>query len=82
MPIYEYRCRECGKINEFLIGVVRDKIEIKCRHCGSGRLDKIFSKSFISIKGNSIASSQNETCCGRDEPCDIPPCSDDGVCKR
>jgi putative FmdB family regulatory protein len=30
MPIYEYRCKDCRELNEFLVGVVQDKIEIKC----------------------------------------------------
>ncbi|MDH5186021.1 MAG: hypothetical protein OEZ20_02825 [candidate division WOR-3 bacterium] len=81
MPIYEYQCKNCGKISEFLIGVVQDKIEIKCKHCKSKELDRVFSKSFISKSGNIIGSQGGKTCCGRDERCDTPPCSD-GTCKR
>ncbi|MFC1658800.1 FmdB family zinc ribbon protein [Candidatus Omnitrophota bacterium] len=33
MPIYEYQCKDCGKISEFLEGVGKDKIEKVCRHC-------------------------------------------------
>ena len=82
MPIYEYRCQDCGKINEFLLGVNEDKIEIKCKKCGSMRLDKVFSKSHVSTGGHFIGSQGGTTCCGRTERCDKPPCSDDGVCKR
>ncbi len=82
MPIYEYRCKKCSRINEFLIGVVQDKIEIKCAFCGSRDLDKIFSKTNISRSRHLIASQGGKTCCGRDERCDTPPCSDDGVCGR
>lgn len=52
MPIFEYRCKSCGKVSEFLEGVGQGKVEKVCKHCG------------------------------RDERCDIPPCSDEGVCKR
>lgn len=82
MPIYEYKCKDCGGINEFLVGVAWDKVEIKCSRCGSEKLEKIFSKSFISTGGHFIGSQGGKTCCGRDERCDTPPCSDDGVCKR
>ena len=82
MPIYEYKCKDCGRISEFLVGVVQDKVEIKCSHCGSKKLEKIFSKSFISTSGHLIGSQGGKTCCGRDERCDKPPCSDDDVCKR
>ena len=82
MPIYEYRCEECSRIGEFLVGVGQEKIEIKCRYCGSKSLYKIFSKSNISTKGHLISSQNGKTCCGREERCDTPPCSDDGICKR
>ena len=82
MPVYEYECKNCGRVSEFLVWVTQEKVELKCRHCGSKELDKIFSKSFISTSGNLIGSQEGgKTCCGRDERCDIPPCSD-GTCKR
>ena len=82
MPVYEYQCRNCEKISEFLIGVIQEKVEIKCRYCGSKELNKILSKSNVSRSGRSIASQGGKTCCGRDERCDIPPCSDSGICNR
>jgi len=82
MPIYEYKCRDCGKISEFLVGVGSDAPEIKCDFCKSKKLDKIFSQNFISKGGHIIGSQGGRTCCGRTERCDTPPCSDDGICKR
>ena len=82
MPIYEYRCKRCGKISEFLIGVGQKNEEIKCKYCGGKKLDKIFSRSNISSSGNLIASQGGKTCCGQNERCDTPPCSDGGVCIR
>lgn len=92
MPIYEYRCKKCSRINEFLIGVNQEEKEIsakggsasgrKCRYCGSKELNKIFSKSNVSRGGHLIASQGGKTCCGREERCDKPPCSDSGICKR
>lgn len=82
MPIYEYRCKDCGKISEFLIGVGQEYFEIKCNFCKSKKLDKIFSQSFISTGAQIIGSQGGKTCCGRAERCDTPPCSSDGVCKR
>jgi len=82
MPIYEYKCKNCGKVNEFLVGVGQENVEIKCNWCGSKELEKIFSRSFISMSGRIVGSQEGKTCCGRDEPCDTPPCSDGGVCRR
>jgi putative FmdB family regulatory protein len=74
MPIYEYKCKNCGKITEFLEGVGQGNVDKVCKHCGSKQLEKIFSKSNIRMGGT--------TCCGRTERCDKPPCSDDEICKR
>ena len=82
MPVFEYKCKDCGKVSEFLIGVTQDGPEIKCSHCASPRLKKIFSQSFISKGGHIIGSQGGKTCCGRTERCDTPPCSSDGVCAR
>jgi len=82
MPIYEYQCKNCDKISEFLVGVTQGKIEIECKYCGSKKLNKIFSKSFISTGKHFINSYGGQICCGRTERCDIPLCSDDGACKR
>ena len=35
MPIYEYKFKDCGKINEFLFGIVQDRVEIKCGIAGA-----------------------------------------------
>lgn len=82
MPIYEYECRNCGKINEFLVGVGRDNVDIICASCGSTNLNKIFSQSFVARSGSIVGSQHGKTCCGRDERCSVPPCGDEGTCSR
>jgi len=82
MPIYEYRCQDCGKITEFLVGVTQERTEIKCSACGGKNLNKIISPGFISTSGNMLGTQKGKTCCGKDERCDSPPCSNNGVCKR
>jgi len=82
MPIYEYKCKDCGKISEFLVSVGQGTSEIKCKFCKSKNLDKIISSSFVATSGHIIGSQGGKTCCGRTERCDTPPCSDVGVCKR
>jgi len=82
MPIYEYECRDCGKISEFLVGVVKDEVEMLCTHCGSRNLDKILSQSFVARSGKLSGPQYGKTCCGRDERCNAPPCEDEGTCVR
>ena len=41
MPIYEYKCDDCGKITELLENA-GNKGERKCAHCGSTKLAKRF----------------------------------------
>lgn len=82
MPIFEYKCRDCGKISEFLVGVSKDAAEIRCKFCKSTDLEKIFSKMNVSVGGHIIADQGGRTCCGRTERCEKPPCSDGGSCVR
>ncbi|MDO8301630.1 MAG: zinc ribbon domain-containing protein [Sedimentisphaerales bacterium] len=42
MPIFEYKCRDCGKISEFLESS-SSTAKRACEHCGGGKLDKQFS---------------------------------------
>ncbi len=49
MPIYEYQCDQCGKLEE-VIQKFSDKPLKKCRHC-SGKLQKLISQSAFHLKG-------------------------------
>jgi putative FmdB family regulatory protein len=82
MPIYEYKCAKCGKISEFLVGVGQEETLIKCKYCSSEEMVKLISAPHVSIGRGIIGSQHGQTCCGRDERCDTPPCADDGTCKR
>lgn len=49
MPIYEYQCDQCGKMEE-VIQKFSDKPLTKCKHC-SGKLHKLISQSAFHLKG-------------------------------
>jgi putative FmdB family regulatory protein len=49
MPIYEYECSKCGRINE-VIQKFSDKPLARCKHC-SGKLHKLISHSSFHLKG-------------------------------
>jgi putative FmdB family regulatory protein len=49
MPIYEYECSKCGRIDE-VIQKFSDKPLATCKHC-SGKLHKLISHSSFHLKG-------------------------------
>jgi putative FmdB family regulatory protein len=50
MPIYEYQCADCGKIEEALQKVSEAPLTT-CTHC-SGKLNKLISHSAFHLKGS------------------------------
>jgi putative FmdB family regulatory protein len=44
MPIYEYRCQECGKRSQRLILNPRAADAPACAHCRSPKLERLFSR--------------------------------------
>ena len=79
MPIYEFRCKACGETSEYLVGLGKDETVV-CRNCGSLELERILSvASFMNRKTEHLP---GQTCCGREERCNTPPCSDTGACRR
>ncbi|MEO0198385.1 MAG: zinc ribbon domain-containing protein [candidate division WOR-3 bacterium] len=50
MPIFEFRCKNCGKVIEELV-MNGEEMPRRCPHCG-GELERIFSGSVgLSFKG-------------------------------
>jgi putative FmdB family regulatory protein len=44
MPIYEYRCEDCGRVSEFLL-IKTDEIFIpQCKKCKSNKMSRVLSK--------------------------------------
>ena len=43
MPIYTYVCTKCGKKFDLLVGVTFEKVELKCKKCGSKNIERAFS---------------------------------------
>jgi putative FmdB family regulatory protein len=79
MPIYEYRCQACGAISEYLVGM-RDDEQIQCKTCGSQAVSRILSAGSFTL--HRTQSAHGHTCCGREERCETPPCSDGDSCRR
>ena len=44
MPIYEYRCEDCGKISEFLLMRIDGKFKPQCKRCKSQKMSRVLSR--------------------------------------
>jgi len=79
MPIYEYKCSNCGEIIE-VFQKTSVQQNLNCQRCGSNHLEKIFSiPGSVRVAGSTA---KGTTCCGRTERCDTPPCSVGEGCRR
>ncbi len=66
MPIYEYKCKNCGEIFEMLHlpGSNPDPV---CPRCESRNCEKLISSPSFKVDGTMTFS--GTTCCGAPEPC-------------
>jgi putative FmdB family regulatory protein len=78
MPIFDYKCAECGKTSEFLVNSSFSQA-IRCPECGNQNMKKLISAPYI-IKNNQ--SLKGSTCCGRQERCSTPSCESGNACIR
>lgn len=45
MPIFEFRCAECGALFEKLFRDTDEKVELKCPTCGSETAERVISRT-------------------------------------
>ena len=44
MPIYEYKCDDCGRLTSVFTKSMSAKVNAECNHCGSKKMSKALSK--------------------------------------
>lgn len=44
MPVYEFRCSDCGRKCELLVGMTAEPDAETCPHCGSAKLSRLVSR--------------------------------------
>jgi putative FmdB family regulatory protein len=44
MPIYEFRCAQCGTLQEFLVSSSSAETEMKCAQCQGEVLERVLSR--------------------------------------
>ena len=58
MPIYEYKCDDCGECFEKLVFNSEEKAKFECPKCGSGHTEKLMScASFMGGSSSAFCSS-------------------------
>lgn len=80
MPIYEFRCPNCGEIKEAILPPGDLGLEgPPCKACGAAQTVRVLSAH---APARSASRQPGHTCCGRQERCERPPCSAEGSCSR
>jgi putative FmdB family regulatory protein len=85
MPTYEYECQQCGnRFEEFQ--KMTDEPLTTCPQCGGSVRRLLGAGAAVIFKGSGFYKTdyerhgtrcgQERPCCGREVPCDTPPCSD------
>jgi putative FmdB family regulatory protein len=67
MPIYDYRCDDCGTTYDVLHKVREVVEDVSCPSCGSQRHTRLISAPAIGTKGHKVdfgPSCGNPDCCG------------------
>ena len=66
MPIYDYRCDECGKPYDVYHKVKEVAEDIVCPSCGSARHTRLISAPSFSMGGkqSEVPSCSDGSCCG------------------
>ena len=64
MPIFEYRCPDCGTLSEILVAASEDKP--RCNGCGSDELEKMISahSSMSGLAASKFPDPGDTACCG------------------
>jgi len=86
MPTYEYECEKCGKHFEKFQNMSDEPLKC-CPECGGTVRRLIGAGAGIIFKGSGFYATDyrnnqprttrcgsDRPCCGRDIPCDTPPC--------
>ena len=44
MPIYEYRCHDCGEVSEVITRGISSPVKAVCGECGSKKVERLVSR--------------------------------------
>ncbi|MDQ7033193.1 MAG: zinc ribbon domain-containing protein [Desulfonauticus sp.] len=64
MPIFEFKCLQCGHLQEFILKNAEDTVEIKCEKCGSEELTRVLSRVSYAMSSPSGKATLTSKQCG------------------
>lgn len=64
MPMYEFRCRDCGERFEELRSVNEPDAGVECPQCGGGRVERLLSSFATSGGASQSGGSSGGSSCG------------------
>jgi len=62
MPLYTYICKKCGEEFDLLVGVTSEKIDYKCKKCGSRRIERKLGTFSVGSSSERSSCSINGSC--------------------
>ena len=62
MPIYEYRCKQCGAKFDKLVKLSTKPLEIECPKCGARKAEKAVSRLGLTSSSSSSKSLGAPSC--------------------
>lgn len=63
MPIYEYRCRNCGNEFELLRRLSDSDDDVECEKCGTRKVERLISAFAASGVSNDVGLSGSASAC-------------------
>ncbi len=73
MPLYEYKCEDCGRVSEVLVRNTVKQGEVACNVCGSLKTNRIISvPGAVRSKDSFSASEMPPISCPNQGKCGMP----------
>jgi putative FmdB family regulatory protein len=69
LPIFEYRCKDCGKLFEVLFKSRDEKLKVTCPACKSAKSEKVFSVFSGKVEKPSIHAGPCSCCSNKGPVC-------------
>lgn len=63
MPLYEYKCKDCGEVFGILQTMDADKSGVECKKCKSNNTERIISCFAQSSGSSDMPSCTSGSCC-------------------